>query len=139
MTTGQQRPFGTMKHNANARRGRNRGNGKRHVPIRNQTFESSGPEGKIRGTAQQVLDRYLALARDAYSAGDPISAESFFQHAEHYYRLLHSADGAENETPTPRNGKLETGESNAEGESLNGSGGNGVDGGSEEESERASL
>jgi hypothetical protein len=87
-----------MKHNPNIRRGRNRGNGKRHIPVRNQTFESSGPEGKIRGTAQQVLDRYLALGRDASSAGDPIAAEGFFQHAEHYYRLLHAHDG---ERPAP--------------------------------------
>lgn len=82
-----------MKHNTISRRGRNRGgggggNGKRHIPLRSQTFESSGPDGKIRGTAQQVLDRYLALGRDANSAGDPITAEAFYQHAEHYHRLL---------------------------------------------------
>jgi hypothetical protein len=88
-----------MKHNTNSRRGRNRGgNGKRHVPLRSQTFDSSGPDGKIRGTAQQVLDRYLALGRDAYLAGDPITAESFYQHAEHYYRLLH-AEGADGQRP----------------------------------------
>lgn len=81
-----------MKHNANPRRGRNRGNGKRYPAPRNQTFESNGPDGKIRGTAQQVLERYLALGRDAYSAGDPITAESYYQHAEHYYRLLHAFD-----------------------------------------------
>jgi hypothetical protein len=86
-----------MKHNPGARRGRNRGNGKRFVPVRNQTFESNGPDGKIRGTAQQVLDRYLALGRDASSAGDPISAESYYQHAEHYFRLLHAADVIEAE------------------------------------------
>jgi hypothetical protein len=91
-----------MKHNANSRRGRNRGNGKRHVPLRSQTFESSGPDGKIRGTAQQVLDRYLALGRDASSSGDPITAESFYQHAEHYYRLLHAADGPDGERSRPR-------------------------------------
>ena len=78
-----------MKHASNPRRLRNRGNGKRHHGSRNQTFESNGPEGKIRGTAQQVLDRYLALARDASAAGDVITAESFFQFAEHYYRVMH--------------------------------------------------
>jgi len=82
-----------MKQHPNPRRGRNRGNGKRHVPVRSQTFESNGPDGKIRGTAQQVLDRYLALGRDAYSAGDPITAESYYQHAEHYYRILHIEGG----------------------------------------------
>lgn len=120
-----------MKHNTNPRRGRNRGggggggssggggggggggNGKRHIPLRNQTFDSTGPDGKIRGTAQQVLDRYLALGRDAHVAGDPITAESFYQHAEHYYRLLH-AEGAEGprqprpaETPSDPNGEEE--------------------------------
>lgn len=91
-----------MKHNPNVRRGRNRGNGKRYVPLRNQTFESNGPDGKIRGTAQQVLERYLALGRDASSAGDPIAAESFFQHAEHYYRMLHAAEAAEAERAAER-------------------------------------
>jgi hypothetical protein len=70
-----------------------RGNGKRHPGARGQTFESSGPDGKIRGTAQQVLERYLALARDASSAGDPITAEGYFQHAEHYYRVLQGSEG----------------------------------------------
>lgn len=91
-----------MKHNANSRRGRNRGNGKRHVPLRNQTFESSGPDGKIRGTAQQVLDRYLALGRDAYSAGDPIAAEAFYQHAEHYHRMLRAEAGEDRGGSRPR-------------------------------------
>lgn len=81
-----------MKHGSNPRRGRNRGNSKRGSSSRNQTFESNGPDGKIRGTAQQVLDRYLVLGRDAFSAGDHITAESFYQHAEHYYRLVSAAD-----------------------------------------------
>lgn len=88
-----------MKHSTNTRRGRNRGNGKRHAPLRSQTFESNGPDGKIRGTAQQVLDRYLALGRDASSAGDPISAEGFYQHAEHYYRILHAEGGDDARRP----------------------------------------
>jgi hypothetical protein len=89
-----------MKHNPNIRRGRNRGNGKRFTSVRNQTFESNGPDGKIRGTAQQVLDRYLALGRDATSSGDPVAAESFFQHAEHYFRML-SAEGPQEGTRPP--------------------------------------
>jgi hypothetical protein len=91
-----------MKHNTNVRRGRNRGNGKRYVPLRNQTFESNGPDGKIRGTAQQVLERYLALGRDASSAGDPIAAESYYQHAEHYFRMLHAAELVEAERNAER-------------------------------------
>jgi hypothetical protein len=91
-----------MKHKPNVRRGRNRGNGKRYVPLRNQTFESNGPDGKIRGTAQQVYERYLALGRDATSSGDPIAAESYYQHGEHYYRLLHAAEAAEAERAAER-------------------------------------
>ncbi|MGZ8329289.1 MAG: DUF4167 domain-containing protein [Allosphingosinicella sp.] len=84
-----------MKHTTNTRRGRNRGNGRRQPQsLKSQTFESSGPDGKIRGTAQQVLDRYLVLGRDAASAGDPVAAEGFYQFAEHYYRILSAAEKA---------------------------------------------
>ncbi len=66
-----------------------RGNGRRAgFHGRGSTFESSGPEGKIRGTAFQVIEKYQALARDALSAGDRIGAENFFQHAEHYHRVV---------------------------------------------------
>jgi hypothetical protein len=107
-----------MKHTTNSRRGRNRNNGKRHIPLRSQTFESNGPDGKIRGTAQQVVDRYLALGRDAYSAGDPITAESFYQHAEHYYRLLNvEAPDGERGPGRPRAADA-TPESQPEGEPL---------------------
>jgi hypothetical protein len=52
------------------------------------TMESSGPDGKVRGTAQQVYDKYLALARDALSSGDRVAAETYSQYADHYYRIL---------------------------------------------------
>jgi uncharacterized protein DUF4167 len=107
-----------MKHTPNSRRGRNRNNGKRHIPLRSQTFESNGPDGKIRGTAQQVVDRYLALGRDAYSAGDPITAESFYQHAEHYYRLL-NLEGPDGERGPGRPRPVDaTPETQTEGEPL---------------------
>jgi hypothetical protein len=79
-----------MRHGSNTRRPRGRGNGKRFPGTRSYLFESNGPEVKIRGTAQQVLERYLALARDAASAGEHIAAEGYFQHAEHYYRIIHA-------------------------------------------------
>jgi hypothetical protein len=85
-----------MKHTTGPRRGRPRGNGKRFSQGgggKNQTFESSGPEVKIRGTAQQVYEKYLSLARDAVSAGDRIAAEGYFQFADHYYRLVNAANG----------------------------------------------
>ncbi len=86
-----------MKPMQNQKRSRNfRGNGRRpnFQQPRNSTFESSGPEGKIRGSAYQVIDRYQALARDALSAGDRVAAENYLQHAEHYYRVL-AASGVE--------------------------------------------
>ena len=62
------------------------------MPQRSQTYDSSGPDVRIRGNAYQVLEKYLAMARDASAAGDRIAAENFYQHAEHYYRVI-SANG----------------------------------------------
>ena len=69
-------------NNSRRRRGR-RPNGKG-----NGSVDSSGPSVKVRGSAKQVYDKYLILARDAKSSGDSILAESYFQHAEHYARIL---------------------------------------------------
>ena len=71
---------------------RPRGNGKRFIP-RNYAVESNGPDVKVRGTAQQVLERYLALARDATAAGDRVAAEGFYQYADHYHRVANSEHG----------------------------------------------
>ena len=57
---------------------------------RNQIFDSNGPDGRIRGNANQVMERYLALARDSASQGDRVMAENCYQHAEHYFRLLNA-------------------------------------------------
>lgn len=54
----------------------------------NRVFDSSGPEGKVRGTPQQIIDKYNQLARDAQLSGDRVATENFQQHAEHYMRLL---------------------------------------------------
>ena len=75
-----------MKQGNNSRRSRGRGNGKR--PQRNNSVDSHGPDVRVRGTVQQVHDKYLALARDATSSGDRIGAENYYQHAEHYYRII---------------------------------------------------
>ncbi|MBV8426850.1 MAG: DUF4167 domain-containing protein [Hyphomicrobiales bacterium] len=56
-----------------------------------RSYESNGPDVKVRGTAQHIADRYLQLARDAQSSGDPVTAESYFQHAEHYLRIIAAA------------------------------------------------
>jgi len=77
-----------MRNQQNKRmRGRNR---KSHNPL-TRVYESNGPDVKIRGTASHVADKYLQLARDAQSSGDPVSAENYLQHAEHYFRLIAAA------------------------------------------------
>ena len=68
----------------------------------NRSFESNGPGVKLRGTPAQVFDKYLALARDAFSAGDRIAAENYYQHAEHYFRL-HAAFTARRESDRVNN------------------------------------
>ena len=71
-------------------RSRNKGNRNRSNVgnVVNRVFDSSGPEGKVRGTPQQIIDKYNQLARDAQLSGDRVSTENFQQHAEHYLRLL---------------------------------------------------
>ena len=67
--------------------------------IINRVFESAGPDGKVRGTPQQIIDKYQLLARDAQLAGDRVAAESYLQHAEHYSRLLGDAQRQQQESP----------------------------------------
>ena len=83
-----------MRQGSNPKRLRGR-TGRKNPHSRSQTFESNGPEVKVRGNAQQVVEKYLALARDAFSVGDRITAESYFQHAEHYYRVMTANGGGE--------------------------------------------
>jgi hypothetical protein len=65
------------------------------VPLnRNHVFDSSGPDIRIRGTSQQLFEKYLQLGRDATSGGDRVMAESYFQHAEHYFRILNAMNQA---------------------------------------------
>jgi hypothetical protein len=68
------------------RRGRGR-NRKNHNPL-SRSFESNGPDVKIRGTPAHIAEKYLTLARDAQSSGDPVLAENYLQHAEHYSRII---------------------------------------------------
>jgi hypothetical protein len=72
---------------------RSRGRGRRPQNNHNRSFDSTGPDIKIRGTAAHVYEKYLQLARDASSAGDRVTAENYLQHAEHYYRILMAQGG----------------------------------------------
>jgi hypothetical protein len=66
-----------------------------NIPLnRNHVFDSSGPDVRVRGTAQQLFEKYLQLGRDATSSGDRVMAESYFQHAEHYFRILNAMNQA---------------------------------------------
>ncbi|RFB81226.1 DUF4167 domain-containing protein [Methylovirgula sp. 4M-Z18] len=75
-------------------RGRNNNNRKGPNPL-TRSYESNGPDVKIRGTAQHIAEKYLQLARDAQSSGDTVAAESYLQHAEHYFRLIAAAQQAQ--------------------------------------------
>jgi hypothetical protein len=85
------------------------------MPHRVQTFDSNGPNVKIRGNAYQVFERYLALAREAQSSGDRVAAENFFQHAEHYFRVM-NADGFNPNQNRPQQNGTEVEAVNGEGE-----------------------
>ncbi|KAA0575919.1 DUF4167 domain-containing protein [Azospirillum sp. Sh1] len=101
-----------MRQGPNSRRSRGRGNSggggsggggggggagrRQNVPLRHQTFDSNGPDVRIRGNAWQVQEKYQALARDAMSSGDRVQAENYLQHAEHYLRIINQIQESEN-------------------------------------------
>ena len=76
-----------QQNNNKRMRGRNR---KGPNPL-TRSYESNGPDVKVRGTALHIAEKYMQLARDAQSSGDRVQAESYFQHAEHYYRIVSAA------------------------------------------------
>ncbi|HET9902126.1 MAG TPA: DUF4167 domain-containing protein [Xanthobacteraceae bacterium] len=93
-----------MRNGQNKRmRGRNRSKGQNPLT---RVYESNGPDVKIRGTASHIAEKYLQLARDAQSSGDPVAAENYFQHAEHYFRLIAAAqEQFRQNTPYAREGE----------------------------------
>src|SRR5512146_2789975 len=88
-----------MRNGQNNKRMRNRNNSSNRNDGRRRggqnpmtrVFESNGPDIKIRGTASHVAEKYVQLARDARSSGDPVASENYYQHAEHYFRLIAAA------------------------------------------------
>lgn len=107
-----------MRHNQNGRRYRgrsngggqghhhNHNNGQRRINPRVHTFDSNGPDVRIRGNAFQITEKYQALAKDAAAAGDRVLAESYLQHAEHYQRLINEAsdEASRNQQHYPQQG-----------------------------------
>jgi len=71
-----------MRGRNNNNNNNNNNNRKSHNPL-TRVYESNGPDVKIRGTASHVAEKYIQLARDAQSSGDPVAAENYYQHAEH--------------------------------------------------------
>lgn len=92
-----------MRHGTTSRRQRGRNNngnnggnnngGRRNNQQRTQVYDSNGPDVRIRGTAHQVAEKYLTLAKDATSIGESVIAQNYFQHAEHYIRLINENNG----------------------------------------------
>ena len=73
------------------KRMRGRGNHRKSQNPLTRVYESNGPDVKIRGTASHIAEKYIQLARDAQGSGDPVAAENYYQHAEHYFRLIAAA------------------------------------------------
>src|SRR5450830_2118291 len=82
MRNGQKRMRGRSNNNNN-----NNPHRKSQNPL-TRVYESKGPDVKIRGTASHIAEKYIQLARDSQSSGDPVAAENYYQHAEHYFRLI---------------------------------------------------
>ncbi len=80
-----------QQHQQKRMRGRNNNNNRKGPNLLSRSYEFNGPDVKIRGTAAHIADKYVQLARDAQSSGDPVAAENYLQHAEHYYRILAAA------------------------------------------------
>ena len=118
-----------MRNGPNNKRMRNRNNnngGNNHNNRRSQNpmtrvFESNGPDIKIRGTASHVAEKYVQLARDARTSGDPVAAENYYQHAEHYFRLIAAAQEQFRQSqPQPRGeGEMPAPEENGDDEGEN--------------------
>jgi hypothetical protein len=89
MYSGPRRDQGMRQGNQNSKRMRGR-NRKGPNPL-TRSYESNGPDVKIRGTALHIAEKYGQLARDAHSSGDRVAAENYYQHAEHYYRIIAAA------------------------------------------------
>ena len=70
-------------------------------------FDSNGPDVRVRGTAQQLFEKYLQLGRDATSSGDRVMAEGYFQHAEHYFRILNAMNQAAQQSQQQGNGQYQ--------------------------------
>ncbi len=86
------------------RGGRGNNGGRRGPNPLTRSYESNGPDVKVRGTPQHIAEKYVQLARDAHSSGDTVMAESYLQHAEHYYRIIAAAQNLQQAAYNQANG-----------------------------------
>ncbi|MDE2376434.1 DUF4167 domain-containing protein [Bradyrhizobium sp.] len=110
-----------MRNGQNKQRMRNRNNNNNNRRGQNpmtRVYESNGPDIKIRGTASHIAEKYLQLARDARSSGDPVAAENYYQHAEHYFRLIAAAQEQFRQQQQPRGEEAASDDGEEEGESF---------------------
>ncbi|MBU1174232.1 MAG: DUF4167 domain-containing protein [Alphaproteobacteria bacterium] len=117
------------QQNKNRSRGRN--GGRKNVNPLSRNFESNGPDVKIRGNAAHIAERYVQLARDATASGDSVTAENYFQHAEHYFRIL---SAAQSQMPPRKDLNFDYDDDDGDGDETGASGGDGNDGVSQAES-----
>src|ERR1700686_4258 len=108
-----------MRNGQKRMRGRNNNNNNNnHRKSQNpltRVYESNGPDVKIRGTASHIAEKYIQLARDSQSSGDPVAAENYYQHAEHYFRLIAVAQEQFRQQNPYYNVQPQTGQSGAQG------------------------
>lgn len=99
-----------MRHNARRSRGGKQGSlsNNNRKPSRTRVYDSNGPDVRIRGTAWQVTEKYQALAKDAEASGNWVMAENYYQHAEHYQRIINSFD----ETPAVNADEMQSADDN---------------------------
>lgn len=90
MRSGQQNKRGRGRSNNNNSHNNNNNGRKNGNPL-SRSYDSNGPDVKIRGTAQHIADKYATMARDSHGSGDTVMAENYYQHAEHYYRIIATA------------------------------------------------
>ncbi len=103
-----------MRNGQKRMRGRNNNHRKSQNPL-TRVYELNGPDVKIRGTASHIAEKYIQLARDSQSSGDPVAAENYYQHAEHYFRLIAAAQEQFRQQNPYYNQQPQAGQSGAQG------------------------
>jgi hypothetical protein len=104
-----------MRNGQKRMRGRNNNPHRKSQNPLTRVFESNGPDVKIRGTASHIAEKYIQLARDSQSSGDPVAAENYYQHAEHYFRLIAAAQEQFRQQNPYYNQQPQQGQSGAQG------------------------